>query len=218
MPDGVSCLASSAIDWLVDRVWRLVPAATRSWPGSPRHDPGGADGGDPTLSAGVHLILLPSGRIGAGWNVGLTRWDSNSGQLQLFDQGGTVRLGFDLQPAQRTLYGTNLADGGICRLEYQRDLPGTVTLPAPCTPGARRNLVVLRAGPDSLHGAWLRNCPEHARNWDLCLCTYADGVPQTQSDTAFIFPARNSRACRRCWRPAISGSPTIMSGSPTTIC
>ncbi len=193
MPDGVSCLASSAMDWLVDRVWRLVPAAAPSRPGSPetsspRHDPGGADGGDPTRSAGVHLILLPSGRIGAGWNAGLTRWDNSSGQLQLFDPCGTARLGFDLRPAQRTLYGTSLADGGICRLEYQRDLPRTVTLPAPCTPGARRNLVVLRAGRDSLHGAWLRNCPEHARNWDLCLCTYADGVPQTQSEYRVHIP------------------------------
>jgi hypothetical protein len=171
MPDGVLRPASPVTDWLIDRIWRLMPAGAPSWPGR-----------DPSPPAGVHLIFLPSGRIGAGCNASLTRWDVSAGQLHVFDQSGTSQMIFDLQSAQHTLHGTCLADGAICRLDYQRDLPRPVTRPAPCMPGARRNLVVLRAGPDSLHEAWLKNCPEQARNWDLCLCTYADGAPHMQSE------------------------------------
>ncbi|HEY6433112.1 MAG TPA: hypothetical protein VIZ17_14120 [Acetobacteraceae bacterium] len=209
MPDGVSRLASPETDWLIDRVWRLVTDATPPSAGLPpasmsccpdpattdqrnqagNREPAASGSDDPTLAAGVHLIFLPSGRIGAGWNTGLTRWDSSSGQLQLFDQSGAAQLEFDLPAADSgMLHGISVAGTGTCRLDYHRDLPRPVTLPAPCTPGARRNLVVLRAGRDSLHGAWLTNCPEQARNWDLCLCTYADGIPQTQSEYRIHIP------------------------------
>jgi hypothetical protein len=45
----------------------------------------------------------------------------------------------------------------------------------------RRNLVVVRAGPGSLHERWLENCPT-TRNWDLLVSYYAqsDSLPSVE--------------------------------------
>ncbi|HSU06376.1 MAG TPA: hypothetical protein VLI93_12455 [Acetobacteraceae bacterium] len=166
MPDGVPHIAISDTHGLTDHVWQLT--------------------GGPAPAAGAHLIPLPSGRIGAGWGTGLITWEIADRQLRVMDQAGTARAVFDCAAAAApALFGSAASGDQACRLDRLRPLPLPVTAEAPPIPGARRNLVILRAGADSLHAAWLHDCPDDARNWDLCLCTYATDVPQTRSEHRF---------------------------------
>ena len=50
----------------------------------------------------------------------------------------------------------------------------------------RRNLVIVRRGPDSRHPAWLAG--EAERNWDLLLCPYAESPPKSDFDVPPIVP------------------------------
>jgi hypothetical protein len=157
--------------WLADKVWRLV----RGPAGLPE----------------TQLILLPSGRIGGAWGTDFVRWQVTNEQLHLFDTLGRARIAFPLamQPAL-ALDGQTMPCGEPCRILYLRDVPvWPATAIAPeAPPSGRRNLVVLRAGPDSLHPFWLQSCPEGARSWDLCLCTYGAGTAETAAEHRAHYP------------------------------
>lgn len=49
----------------------------------------------------------------------------------------------------------------------------------------RRNLIVLRAGEDSIHTFWARNLSDEERNWDLCVSWYGSEehfTPQIEAE------------------------------------
>jgi len=157
-------------DWLADKVWRLA--------------------GMPSGPVEAQLILLPSGRIGAGWGTDLARWRVASGRLGLLDACSLERVTFPL-PAEPTdvLDGQAVPNGEPCGLSYLRDVPMLPRTPSVEPPASgRSNIVILRAGPDSLHPAWLHACPEGARNWDLCLCTYGAGTSERTAEHHAHYP------------------------------
>jgi Protein of unknown function (DUF707) len=158
-------------DWLADKVWRLT--GTRE---------GGPD---------AQLILLPSGRIGAGWGTGFARWRAAADRLGLLDECGLECATFALpvEPAP-VLHGHTVPGGGGCQLLHLRDMPMLRPTRASAEPSAsgRQNLVILRAGPESLHPAWLQDCPTGARNWDLCLSTYGARTPETAAEHHAHYP------------------------------
>ena len=122
----------------------------------------------------LQLIPLASGRLGGGWRVGLARWEAVDDQVRLLDEGGRARavLTMPQDPDATLLAGSIVPEGHPCHLALVRPLPAPRT-PTSCVPKpARRNLVILRAGVTSLHPVWLHDCPDEARTWDLCLCTY----------------------------------------------
>jgi hypothetical protein len=158
MPDGVPFVDVNSSFGLTDHVWQL-------------------SGGAPPRPIAL-LILLPSGRIGAAWNTGLIWWERTDRQLDLMGQDGTTRLRFELTgPDQGVLDGHAAPDGAACRLERLRALPKAIERRYSPAANTRRNLVVVRAGPDSLHAAWLLGCSDTERNWDLCVCSYGSEVP-----------------------------------------
>ena len=158
-------------DWLADKVWRLT----------------GTLEGPPD----AQLILLPSGRIGAGWGTGFARWRVASGGLGLLDSFGLECATFTLpaEPAS-VLHGHAVPDVEPRHLAHLRDVPMLRPTAASAEPPAsrRQNLVILRAGPESLHPAWLHACPNGVRNWDLCLCTYSAGTPESVAEHHAHYP------------------------------
>ena len=74
MLDGVTHPGLNDTAWLIDKVWRLT--------------------GGPAERPESQIILLPSGRIGAGWATGLIWWEASGGRLRLMDQVGTPRVAF----------------------------------------------------------------------------------------------------------------------------
>ncbi|HEX4172931.1 MAG TPA: hypothetical protein VHY82_10700, partial [Acetobacteraceae bacterium] len=120
-----------------------------------------------------HLFLLPSGRIGAGWGSGLTRWVLDEGRLYLLDHAAERRYVFAVPESGTTLLGESLPARQSRRLTLRRNLPPPV-VPNDIVAPFRRNLVVLRAGPGSLHPLWLDGCPPDGRSWDLCISWFGD--------------------------------------------
>jgi hypothetical protein len=158
-------------DWLANKVWRLT----------------GTSAGQPE----AQLILLPSGRIGAGWGTDFARWRVASGRLGLVDPSGLECVTFPV-PAEpvSVLHGQTVPGGEQRWLAHLRDVPmlPLTAVSAESPASGRSNLVILRAGPESLHPAWLHACPEGARNWDLCLCTYGRGTPETAAEHQAHYP------------------------------
>lgn len=50
----------------------------------------------------------------------------------------------------------------------------------------RRNLIILRAGHNSLHTQWSRNIDLDDRNWDLCISWYDKDIPNTVIDCEYF--------------------------------
>lgn len=51
----------------------------------------------------------------------------------------------------------------------------------------RSNLVILRAGPSSLHREWPHYIENDDRNWDLCISWYGADVPKYYRDSEYFF-------------------------------
>ena len=127
--------------------------------------------------------LFDNGRIGGYAHPNEQRWDIRHGRLVLLGRDGTVTTIFDqASTADGHLYFEGrFADGSArhCLREAEPIgalLPAAAGVTATAREGlvARRNLVILRAGPSSLHTAWARDIPPEDRSWDLCISWYAD--------------------------------------------
>lgn len=167
--------------WLADKVWLLV--------------------GDPAGPPEAQLIPLPSGRIGAAWGTDFVRWQATDEHLGLLDALGQARIAFPLPAGPASaLDGWAVPGGQPCRLFYLRDVPvwpPTAVSGEVPPPSGRRNLVILRAGPDLLHPAWLQGWPERARTWDLCLCTYDAGTTTTATEYRAHYPGSKFQGLAR---------------------
>ncbi len=140
------------------------------------------------------LVLAPDGLIGNHRDPNEDFWHAPQGQLTFVAQDGLPSTVFTAARIDGT---TLLALAGQARRATPARLhllasvahpahplyatpPDAVrradflrALPAPLRP----NLVVLRAGPESLHRRWWGDHPDAERNWDLCISTY-DGDPE----------------------------------------
>lgn len=56
--------------------------------------------------------------------------------------------------------------------------------------GRRPNLVILRAGPGSLHREWPRYLNDEDRNWDLCISWYGAEIPSYAEESEYFFHQR----------------------------
>lgn len=57
----------------------------------------------------------------------------------------------------------------------------------------KKNLVVLRAGKNSLHTKWERNIDECDKNWDLCLSWYDAEIPEEMIECEYFSHQPNDR-------------------------
>ena len=131
------------------------------------------------------MRLFDDGRIGGYANANETWWDLRDANLVLLDRAGTVTTTFtDItrRNGEWNLEGTFRGgdDGARHYLREVEPIGALAAVSAGAKPVARagitrrRNLVVLRAGPKSLHYGWEHDIDEADRNWDLCLSWYAD--------------------------------------------
>ncbi len=137
------------------------------------------------------LVLAPGGRIGNYRNRHEDGWVIIDGQLALMSDRGIPTTVFD---SAHVIDGDVTSLLGVCRQQTSGspiihalrrvDHPAH---PLHATPSsverrahflkkaprpARPNLIVLRAGEASLHGAWPRDIAEASRSWDLCISYY----------------------------------------------
>ncbi|MFT8542023.1 glycosyltransferase family 25 protein [Acetobacter sp.] len=113
--------------------------------------------------------LLPDGRLGGlPEKLSGCSWHRQGRDLFFKDAQGVPWLRFYLQS------GGYKSEGGGEILVPIMDFP----LPSPVFPSVcgkmpqRRNLVIVRAGPSSLHPQWLEGLVPEERTWDLCVSYY----------------------------------------------
>ena len=126
------------------------------------------------------LFFLPEGRVGGAMRDGLRRWQADGRGLCFFDRRGAPTLRLVARKDGEPLAGTCKTHGAVRLRRLPVLPPHRLHLPTPARPRpGRRNLVLLRAGPGSLHSQWRRDLAEADRSWDLCLSWYgpADALP-----------------------------------------
>jgi hypothetical protein len=140
----------------------------------------GVVGSDPYAP---QLRLFADGRIGGYGEPNEKGWELRDGVLVFLDFAHTVSTRFDeisRYDGGLTLTGSIRGSSSRHYLREVAPVGALVTADEGATlvprPGSRRrsNLVVLCAGPKSLHREWTRNIDEADRTWDLCLSWYAD--------------------------------------------
>jgi hypothetical protein len=144
------------------------------------------------------LVLAPDGLIGNYRHDNEDLWQVLDGRLafmsrrgvpttifdaaQLRDGAVTALAGRALIPAQGIFHELRRCQAHLAHPlhptppEAPRQATFLHAIPSPRRP----NLVVLRAGPDSLHRQWPQNLPDAYRSWDLCISSYGPddaGVP-----------------------------------------
>ncbi len=149
------------------------------------------------------LVLAPDGLIGNYRHENEDLWQVLDGRLAFMSSRGVPTTIFDA---------AQLRDGAVTALAGRVLLPGLSVFhelrrhrahPAhplhPTPPEANRrasflhaipsprrpNLVVLRAGPESLHRQWPRDLPEAYRSWDLCLSAYGPAEAAIQDEAEY---------------------------------
>jgi len=139
-----------------------------------------------------YVFFLPNGRVGGPMRDSLRRWRMEDGAVVFFDRRGqpTARLEPD---ADGVLRGSFHPHGPVAMRPLPVKPPHCLHQPAPTGPSPRRrNLVVLRCGPGSLHSQWTRDIADAERNWDLCLSWY--GAPEAApSDAEQVVCSRGSK-------------------------
>jgi hypothetical protein len=143
-------------------------------------------GGAPHAS---FLVLAPDGLIGNYRHENEDLWQILGGRLAFMSRRGVPTTIFDAAQlkdgAVAALAGRVLLPGvGVFHELRRRSHPAHPLHPTPPEAGRqatflhaipspqRPNLVVLRAGPESLHRQWPQNLPAAYRSWDLCISTY----------------------------------------------
>ncbi len=140
----------------------------------------------------LHALLLPDGLLGGVWDAEEVGWARTDGGLVLLDRSDLPVVTFDgmrVGPDGRWILTGRARDGEPRELT---EVEPFARLSAPPSefdvvtrPGARRrNLVVVRAGNDTLHPSWPRDIPDAQRNWDLCVSWFGDPARFGQDDVA----------------------------------
>ncbi len=127
------------------------------------------------------LQLFESGRLGGYADPNESRWELRDGIVVFLNRAGEVATTFsDVGREGGRLLLQGPFHGNDDR-HYLREVDPVGSLAAAgAKPVARadllrrRNLVVLCAGPSSLHTRWEHDIDETDRNWDLCLSWYGD--------------------------------------------
>jgi hypothetical protein len=147
------------------------------------------------------LVLAPDGLIGNYRHENEDLWQVLGGRLAFMSRRGVPTTIFDAAQLQDgaviALTGRVLLPGpGVFHELRRRGHPAHPLHPTP--PDVRReatflhaipspqrpNLVVLRAGPESLHRQWPQTLPAAHRSWDLCISSYGPeaAVPREEAE------------------------------------
>ncbi len=127
------------------------------------------------------MMLLEDGRIGLYRHPNEHRWERRDGALVFLDRSGAATVVFD-QAGRRD--GRLYLEGWFLEhraRHYLREVPPLGAMPEAGSipaerPGLRprRNLVLVRAGQNSLHRQWTRDIDPADRSWDFCVSSYVD--------------------------------------------
>ncbi|MBE7200125.1 MAG: DUF707 domain-containing protein [Parafilimonas terrae] len=127
-----------------------------------------------------YVVLHRDGQIGGVDDSRFRRWKLGDTGVVLVDEAGasamTLLMGEAGPDAQTVLIErTDKADAIHCLIETKsllvepKQAESCVLAPLP---RRRPNLVVLRAGTNSVHPSWLKDIDDGDRNWDLCVSWY----------------------------------------------
>ncbi len=161
MAEAVNAPSVFATEQIVSRTWRLI--------------------GPQALLIAPYLRLLPDGFVEGAWPGEIQRWERRGATLVLLDGKGVPSTAFDDgshdRQGQARLAGQSLTDGQVRLLQEIEPVAGlAASMPelerVRRPPGARRNLVILRANEQSLHTSWSQNISSENRNWDMCVSYY----------------------------------------------
>lgn len=171
------------------------------------------------------LVLAPEGLIGNFFHEKIECWQVVHGRLCLIGSNGLPTIVFT---AARTIDGNIAALAGRATLGgvesvYRLDLTGHPVQAAGLAnaSAARRatflkqlpadqrrpNLVVLRAGPSSLHPQWLADVDARTRSWDLCLSWYGNDLPELGAWPEYVTHAPNQKKFKPLFDAFYEGSP-----------
>jgi len=149
-------------------------------------------------------VLAPGGLIGNCDSPSVDLWQIVNGQLCIAAIDGTPSVIFKIAREADgriiTLAGEGTIDGKHAVYMIHRvDHPEHPMFATPAVPerraqflkqipaGSRRpNLVVVPAGPNSLHPYWLENTAVMGRNWDLCVGYYGEDTPSLDGQHEYL--------------------------------
>lgn len=151
------------------------------------------------------LVLGPDGMIGGIEDASARSWRLRDGRLVVQDGAGVARLVFSGGDPARAQSLSGGVVGGPAALRLDRiHLPSGLDIGLPAhaettsnfverTKRKRENLVILRAGRDSLHPSWARDLDDADRNWDLCVSWYDEAEPQGCEEAEYLTIQRDVR-------------------------
>jgi len=169
---------------LFDTVW--------SFEGGPVHAP---------RTIAPVFVLRQNGLIGGYLHDNERRWDIDKGSLRLIDKFGCPTTIFDSHVREdgklTGFSGTFKSDPTAPHRLTSRTYPAQPN--SPTAPGdrratieqrlsgpKRRNLMIIRAGTNSLHRQWTQDIPGEYRNWDLMMSWYETTPPEWHADLEYL--------------------------------
>jgi hypothetical protein len=171
------------------------------------------------------LVLAPEGLIGNVFHEQLDYWHVVNGRLCFIDVQGLPAIVFNVAQMKDgkvvALAGRAVLAGvdAIYVLEMTGHPPHAVSptpshverrasfLKQPQTDARRPNLIVVRAGPPSLHPRWLEGTDARTRSWDLCVSWYGDEVPDGSLSPEYLVHAPNQKKFKPIFDLFYEGSP-----------
>jgi hypothetical protein len=172
-------------------------------------------------------VLAPQGLLGNPGTDAVDLWQIVNGQLCLLAAiSGTPAVVFTLARKDETgriisFAGQGTIDG-VQAFYFLRATghpehplfatpaaqPRRATFIKQQAPGARRpNLVIVPAGPSSLHPEWLNSVGDEARNWDLCLGWYGADAPDAGMACEYLAHIPKTKKFRLLYDLLHEGSP-----------
>ncbi len=127
------------------------------------------------------VLFLPDGGVGGSAAGALCGWRGGDGEIVLTDHAGR-EWEMAWEPRGFAGAGQTLRPAGEWPIQA-----------LPPVRWGRRNLVVLRAGDQSLHPLWLETMGGVERNWDLCLSYYGDHPELWRGQAEYLIPQKGSK-------------------------
>jgi hypothetical protein len=174
------------------------------------------------------MVLAPQGLLGNPGTGEIDLWQIVNGRLCLMasDGNGTPAVAFTLvrrDEAGRiiTFAGQGTIDG-VQAFYFLRATahpehplyatpaaqPRRATFIKQPAPGARRpNLVIVPAGPASLHPDWFKSIADETRNWDLCIGWYDAQAPDADMPCEYLAHIPKTKKFRLLYNLLHEGSP-----------
>jgi len=172
------------------------------------------------------LVLAPEGLIGNFYDEQLDYWHVVNGRLCFIDQRGLPAIVFNaaqMEGSEIVALAGRAVLGGVDAIYVltrtghpphrtaasSSDAERRATfLKEPGARARRPNLIVVRAGPSSLHPRWLEGVDALTRSWDICVSWYGKDLPEDPSlAPEYLVHAPNQPKFRPIFDLFYDGSP-----------